>query len=909
MFKRVVFTIIVLIALTAGVFWFFYTEKINAPISNAINAIPENASIIIESKKASTVWKKISETNIVWEELLGIKAIKNINDDILSVDSLIQTNIAIQDVLKNQSLFFSFHKTEKKQFELLVSFSLPDLTYQSKADNFLKAINNQKEIIFENYKSQKIGFLSNTGKFYFSWLNGTIVLSKDKSLILKSIDQGATQKTILNNPNFQKIIRSAGKSVEASVFINYKELSHSLLPFVSLESQINLETINKFSGFSGWDFSIKPNAILCNGFTYSNDSLNNFLSIFKGQEPQSIEIQKVLPSRISFLLTYELSNKQLFFSKYEKLLSKIELKNQKIFFENFSTTYKMDLKFEIQKILDNEMGLAVIESKDDLKSNSFAVIRSVDVGKSLEILNDIQKKIKENSEEKTDSAHFQSYTISQIQLPGMLKHVFGNLFESIEQNYYTAVGDYIIFSNSIESMKLFITDFENKKTLANDKNYKMYSENIASEANFYMYSSITRSTSFYASALNEKLKSDFIEHLSLFKKFEAFSVQFSPTNNDLFYSNIYLKYNPLFKKETETLWELPIDTTITLKPYLVLNHNTKAREIFIQDDANKIYLISNTGKILWTKQLPEKIMSDIIQIDVYKNDKLQLLFNTRSNIYLYDRNGNEMKGFPLKLKSPATNAVSVVDYENNKDYRLFIATANKRIVCYKANGEQVTAFGFDKTDEEVFLPVYFFNTNAKDHICFVDVKGKVYVVNRQGEVRIKMKEKLPQGIKNYFLDIGKDYSKSAFVAADTLGNIVRLTLTGMKDVTKLQDFETSPYFEFRDLNNDKIKEYILLTRSELKVFAQDKTLLFQHLFQEKISSIPMIFNFRDGTAKIGVVSDATNQLFLFNENGAIYNQFPISGSSMFSIGDLNNQGVYNVVTGSKEKAIYVYQLH
>lgn len=328
----------------------------------------------------------------------------------------------------------------------------------------------------------------------------------------------------------------------------------------------------------------------------------------------------------------------------------------------------------------------------------------------------------------------------------------------------------------------------------------------------------------------------------------------------------------------------------------------------VQDDANKIYLISNTGKIIWTKQLNEKIMSDVTQVDVLKNDKLQLLFNTSTTIYMFDRNGNDMKGFPVKLNSNATNAIYVIDYEGKKDYRIFIACENKKILCYDPFGKQVEGFKFERTTDPVYLPLQYFNVNNKDHLCVIDVKGKVYILDRKGNVRVRMKEHVAQGTHNYFIENGKDYSKTFIITADTLGNIVKLNLAGDKENIKFQDFETSPYFEFRDINNDKTKEFIFLTRNELKVFNSDKTLSFKYDFPNQISQPPLYFVFPDGNARIGICSELSNELFLFNNNGSLYESFPINGKTSFSIGDLNNDGTFNLITGSSDNSIYVYQL-
>ena len=78
---------------------------------------------------------------------------------------------------------------------------------------------------------------------------------------------------------------------------------------------------------------------------------------------------------------------------------------------------------------------------------------------------------------------------------------------------------------------------------------------------------------------------------------------------------------------------------------------------------------------------------------------------------------------------------------------LFIATENKRIVCYKANGEQLTAFAFDKTSDQVFVPLQYFIANNKDHLCAIDVKGKIYILDRKGSIRVPMKEQMEQGMQ------------------------------------------------------------------------------------------------------------------------------------------------------------------
>ena len=126
---------------------------------------------------------------------------------------------------------------------------------------------------------------------------------------------------------------------------------------------------------------------------------------------------------------------------------------------------------------------------------------------------------------------------------------------------------------------------------------------------------------------------------------------------DLFFTNFYLNYNPALMKKTKSAWELQLDTLVNMKPYIVLNHYTGNKEVLVQDAADNLMLFGTNGKILWKRHLPEKILGQVHQIDFYKNNKLQLLFNTRGYIFLIDRNGKDVENYPIKFKSPATNGL------------------------------------------------------------------------------------------------------------------------------------------------------------------------------------------------------------------------------------------------------------
>ncbi len=885
-----------------------YFQKVKVPVRDGINFIPEDAVFIIESKQLTTAWKKLSQTNVMWEALLSSDVFEKLDKQGNFIDSILQANPNVYKLLENRSMYISAHLTSKKEYDFLFTYSLPNLTYQSDVEDFIESLYPKVKPVYRKFENQEIATIrTNSTSFSYAFIDGTLILSFNEPLIERSIKQIKEGKSLANNVHFNAILNSSGKNVDANIFVNYKLFSSILQTYTHPSLTEEMQGFSEFAQYSGWDVSIKPNALMLNGFTYVNDSNANFLTVFRNQKPQNIEITNVAPSKTAILQFYGISNFKTYINDYKKYRNSKQDTTQSAI-DELNKKYNITLDDSFFQWFDNEIALVITETRSaNVYENAFAYLHSNDVGEALSSLNAITDKINTTDTLKTDTLTFKNHFINKLNIPKFIPSFLGLQFNKIQANYYTSIDNYIVFGNSMSALQSIITDFENNKTLANDESYKAFAENISNHASVYVYSSMYRSTSIYKAFLNEEQQKILEQNEQVLKKFEAVAFQYT-SSDKLFYSNAYLKYNPFYKKEVETIWETKLDTTISTKPTILLNHITKSKEILVQDDANKIYLISNTGKILWTKQISEKIMSAIIQVDALKNNKLQLLFNTRSFIYLFDRNGNDMKGFPIKLEAAATNALSVFDYDKNRDYRIFVATSDKKVSCFKINGEQVNGFKFDKTNDQVIIPIQYAEIDGKDHLFIVDIKGKIYVINRQGETKVKLKERLPQGIKSFEVETGKNYSKTYIVSSDTLGNVVKISLTNTKEGLTFQDFETVPYFLYADVNNDKMKEFIFLTRTQLTVFSQDKSILFKYQFESTGNQAPICFAFPDGSVKIGVVLDAINELFLINSDGTLFNGFPLKGKTLFSIANLNNEENNNLITGGTDNSVYMYPI-
>ena len=145
--------------------------------------------------------------------------------------------------------------------------------------------------------------------------------------------------------------------------------------------------------------------------------------------------------------------------------------------------------------------------------------------------------------------------------------------------------------------------------------------------------------------------------------------------------------SPSENKEITNKLELVSKTkhsqNIVVKPTLVKNHRTNDLNIIFQDLDNEIFLINLDGTKIWSKKFESRVISDIYQIDMYKNSRLQFVFLTIEYLYIVDVKGNIVKK-TVNKENTSKKYLSVFDYDKNKNYRL-VVQEGKTVSCMTQN--------------------------------------------------------------------------------------------------------------------------------------------------------------------------------------------------------------------------------
>ncbi len=907
--SRILLIITAVLLVGAGVFGYLKIRKQESPSRDALEAIPNSAFCVISTKDVRGTWEKLNRGNLVWDAMHETEWASSVSHNTTLIDSLLASDPEVASFFEDRECWLSLNFTGNEDFDYLVAASLPSA---GDMDEFAEFINKKSspsaKTSVSKWKGNSIYEIvpAASSKFFIGMREGVILVSANLELLKTGMDQLDKGPSLKNDKGFMLVRQTAGEKAAANVYINYSKLLVGLKRISNENFHERLEGLNHFASWTEMDLSLRPNAVLLNGYTSSSDSSKEFLGVLKGQQPQLIEVAGVLPATTLTYASFGISNFQLYNQRYDAYLAHegiAEERRDKL--AQLKRNYGFDPDEQIANWLGNEIAMATIPSSDG-GTTTIALLSSANTAETRTTL--IGLELKNDSVPVVPTTDSSGFVIRKLPVPGMLPATFGDMFHDLREAYYTIVQQYVVIAPDENSLRTFIAANINGTTLAHNRAYADFATNMSQEASLTLYAA----PGHCEPAIKKNASAGFAEnlktHSGLLRRFDGAILQFSTGDADLYYTNIFIRHNPTTKRDIATLWETQLDTTFSGKPVLVVNHRTKGLDIFLQDDANKIYLISSTGTIHWKKQLNEKIIGEVKQVDVLKNEKLQLCFNTSSALYIIDRAGNNYAPFPVQLPAPATNQVAIMDYDNNRDYRFLIACSDKKIYNYGVNGKKIEGWKLPVTGDEVTVPIQRVVVADKDYVIIADRSGKIYVTDRQGNTRLSLKEKLNSPVTQIVVEPGKDLTRTRIVSADSFGNVSRLTLSDDLERMHFMDFENTPGFDYRDIDGDGNREFIFVDAHRLMLFNQDKAPVMSYTFESEPEPVAQLFFFDAKDVRIGVRCPGNSELHLINNGGTDTEGFPITGTTAFSIGKLNGDGVLTLVCGNNGKYLCAYSL-
>lgn len=107
---------------------------------------------------------------------------------------------------------------------------------------------------------------------------------------------------------------------------------------------------------------------------------------------------------------------------------------------------------------------------------------------------------------------------------------------------------------------------------------------------------------------------------------------------------------------------------------------------FKQPSSKKVTFIDEKGVAKWTASVAGAICGKVETVDYFKNGKQQFLFIAGGKLYLIDRLGRNVSGFPKQLRDDVVLGPAVYDFNGQKRYNIMVVTSRNTIEMYNLDG-------------------------------------------------------------------------------------------------------------------------------------------------------------------------------------------------------------------------------
>lgn len=801
------------------------TSKIKTE-NSILDLVPNNATLVFKINDFETLKEELSNNDIL-KKLETFKPLSKITGIIHPLDYLTDQ--------KKGLLAFSATDSISFDFTYITNDSLSFTNWDNLTEKSIESL---------SYNSSNITkYQVENSTFFSTYIENYAVLSSSQTLLKNLIDSIKDENI---HPSLHSFYSISNSNKVLNIWLDIENGEDLLNQLFSSDQRI--------SNFTSWislDLTFNDSEILLNGVTVaSNTKKNQYLNLFNGTNPIPNNTSTLLPSDINYYKSFGLNDFKLF------------SKNKTV--NDYQSTTLDSLLNTVE-----EIGIAEIDNEKIL------LLRTYGTATLLDYIND----------EKITTEEYRGNEIWELNSSNKIFAPIAPLIGDITFNYSSVIENTLIFSKTKSKLQLLLAKYKTGDTFKTTDLFKNAENKLTSSSSILTISNFKGTVDILNESVSETLSAAFDK-----SKLSDFVFGSQLIADDGFYHANFLIKKITQEAENSTVstaFEVQFNTDLASLPQFVTNHNNRRKEIIVQDQENILYLISNSGKIIWKKQLEGTIQGKVQQVDLFKNDKLQLAFTTNNEFLILDRNGKEVKPFTKKFTGGNLNPLAVFDYEGKKNYR-FLVTQNEKVFMYNSKGEIVNGFKYNTAEADILEAPQHFRIKKKDYLIFKLKNGKLKIVNRVGNTRVTVKNKFSfseNEIKLYQNKFTFTSAEGFLYQIDTKGNITSSNLNLAKDHGMDATSRTLAI-----MNDNVLRIRDKKVQLELGVYSK-----------------PTIFYLND---KIYVsVTDIQNQkIYLFDSQAEPMPNFPIFGNSIIDMADMDNNKKPDILLKDQENSIKVFKI-
>lgn len=907
------FALIATIAIATAIS--LWSKKAGSQRTLAIDAIPMETAMVLKVNQFDEFANKLREHKL-WRNFSSIYEMRNLSALVRTIDSLHTHQPEIKRALDANPLLMAICRVGQAH-EWIAALQLPQGMGRADMLSLLHRIGGKQVHPDEQRYNQ--AFISTLeladGRcYYLCAYHGVAIVASSMLLMERSVGQIDSKASLANSPQFNQILNMSGKNIAANLFVQYAHLPSALKSAVAAKHSKSCQTFADMALWTELDLSLSTDQIMASGLSNVADSANSFLRLLCPQKPVQQQLQALLPAEVGAYLWWGISDQNEYLSLYRNYLERkqeVHTYTQKLAKRAQQLGIQPETLFAT--LMKNQMALAYWTStQTDAPSNWYIVANTSSPSAAQKAIEKAYSTAMAHGAAPDGPASLtmqiergQTLDVLRFPAPGLHHELWGNAFDPMLDQYCCFIDNHIVYAQTPEALVRFAKAYYRNHTLGADVNYRTFADEAVKKANFGLYINPQ-----HASGLISEYTSSPITQMLISSAQQGLTgimLQLVGGSPYVFVALNVAQGKMVRTSTNQTQWVSTLHARPLCHPQIVVNHNTREREVFIQDSAHNIYLISPQGRLLWERRVNGALTGEVQQVDAFRNGKLQMVFSTPTHIYMVDRLGRDVEGFPIELPAKATNPLTVVDYEGNRNYRLLQACTDRHVYMYDAAGKTVEGWTFDKTETAVTHRIGFVRSGGKDYLVIFD-RNRIYLVNRRGEERAKPSEHFSKSRYGQFALTNSADGLPCLITTDSMGLVRTISLEGQVSSLALRPFSPNHVFALANLSGGSQPDYVVLDNQRLSAFTANAQQLFSTALPEPVEQWIGIFEI-DGKQRIGVVSAKADNIYMLGSDGRMQETFPLQGCTPFSLSKTKaDADTHNLFVGTSDGSVVCYSI-
>ncbi|MBI9060649.1 MAG: DUF3352 domain-containing protein [Marinilabiliaceae bacterium] len=453
-----------------------------------LQAVSQDAVMVIETENLTKGWREVKESAL-WDRMLEGNYLEEYEADMMNFDSLMAENPLVRQVFQNRPLAVSFQMTSESNYEILFAVDigkygklavLPKLAGMFNFDLTTRQVDSVDVHALTYGKPNEVIHLAIKENLLVGSLAPKLV---DQCIeTLKSGESFSVDK-------FTEVQQHNGDGM-VKFYLNFNLLDNFAGAF-SPELKESLKSVSEVMAYSALVANLEDKNIELVGYSNHHDSVPSLVDALVKADPGEMEAHHILPSKTAVLMDINIDDFDRFYNDFMQQYKTVDPHAFEEYHKGLRMSEKwLGVNFDslLFSWLEGEFAMAKLRPESNARElDVLFAIKANDIDLARDNMSVLLKHIKKRTPVKFDQIDYRNHQIYLLNMKGFFKLFVGQLMNGMEKPYFTFLDDYIVFSNSVNSLMGMVDDYLVGNTLARNPGFSDFMKQFGNEGNLSVF--------------------------------------------------------------------------------------------------------------------------------------------------------------------------------------------------------------------------------------------------------------------------------------------------------------------------------------------------------------------------------------------------------------------------------------